>query len=94
MCNHIIPSRISEEERELVVEIGKRAYVELNCCGIARIDFIVDRDKGPMIIEVNTLPGMTTMSLVPDSAKAKGILFDELCSMILEYGYNAKRALF
>ena len=91
MCHHIIPARISEEDREKVIEYGKTAYRELNCCGISRIDFIIDEKKGPMVIEVNTLPGMTAMSLVPDAANSRGIGFGELCSMILEYGLNAKR---
>lgn len=94
MCHHIIPARIGEEDRARIVEIGKRAYAELDCCGLARIDFIVDRDEGPVIIEVNTLPGMTAMSLVPDAARAMGISFDKLCAKILEYGFAAKRALF
>lgn len=94
LCHHIIPARINQETRDMVIELGKRAYYELNCCGISRIDFIVDKAKGPMIIEVNTLPGMTEMSLVPDAAKAIGISFEQLCSMILEYGIEASRDLF
>ena len=83
MCNHIIPARISQEARERVRQIGKEAYSVLNCRGLARIDFIVDEKKGPVIIEVNTLPGMTEMSLFPDSARAMGISFPELCHHIL-----------
>lgn len=83
MCKHIIPARISEEARARVREIGKAAYSVLNCRGLARIDFIVDEKKGPMIIEVNTIPGMTEMSLFPDSARAMGISFPELCHHIL-----------
>lgn len=88
LCQHIIPARISEEDREKVKAIGSRAYRVLGCLGISRIDFIVDRNKGPMVIEVNTLPGMTEMSLFPDSAKAAGISFDELVSKILFLGLN------
>lgn len=91
MCHHIIPSRISEDNRAKIVDIGRQVYRKLDCCGISRIDFIIDKKKGPMVIEVNTSPGMTTMSLVPDAAKAKGIEFGELCSMILEYGLEVKR---
>ncbi len=93
MCHHIIPARISEADRRKVIDIGKRAYKELNCCGVSRIDFIIDKIKGPMIIEINTLPGMTAMSLVPDAARARNIEFGELCSLILEYGLTAKRDL-
>lgn len=86
LCNHIIPARISESDREKVREIGRKAYRALDCVGLSRIDFIVDEAKGPMVIEVNTLPGMTEMSLFPDSARAAGISFDELVSKILLLG--------
>ena len=86
LCHHIIPSRISESERAAVQEIGRRAYRALDCAGLSRIDFIVDKNKGPMVIEVNTLPGMTEMSLFPDSANAAGISFDQLVSKILTLG--------
>lgn len=86
LCHHIIPARISEENRALAREIGERAYRALDCAGLSRIDFIVDEKRGPMVIEVNTLPGMTEMSLFPDSAKSAGISFDELVSEILHLG--------
>lgn len=94
LCHHIIPARISELDREKVKDIGKRAYKALECRGLSRIDFIVDEKKGPMVIEVNTLPGMTEMSLFPDSAKAAGISFDKIVSTILELGYNVNSSFF
>ena len=86
LCHHIIPARISEENRTLAKNIGERAYRALDCVGLSRIDFIVDEERGPLVIEVNTIPGMTEMSLVPDSAKAAGISFAELVSEILRLG--------
>lgn len=90
MCAHIIPARISEEARAETVLIGREAYRALNCCGLARMDFIVDERKGPVIIEVNTIPGMTEMSLFPDSARAAGISFPELTHRILTLGLERK----
>ena len=83
MCRHIIPARISESEVERVTEIGKKAYTALGCAGLSRIDFILDKVKGPMVIEINNLPGMTEMSLFPDSARSAGISFEELCEIII-----------
>jgi D-alanine-D-alanine ligase len=83
MCTHIIPARITENQRAAVRAIGQEAYRVLRCRGLARIDFIVDEIRGPMIIEVNTLPGMTEMSLFPDSARSAGISFPELAHKIL-----------
>lgn len=93
LCHHIIPACIDHKTELEVIEIGKRAYKELNCCGLSRIDFIVDKVKGPMIIEVNTLPGMTDMSLFPDAARYVGISYEELVEKILEYGLTAHRDL-
>lgn len=93
LCHHIIPANIDKQTEEEVIEIGKKAYKILNCKCLSRIDFIVDKKKGPMIIEVNTLPGMTDMSLFPDAARYVGISYDDLIEMILELGLNARRDL-
>ena len=90
MCHHIIPARISEKELAEVRKIGEGAYKQLGCKGIARIDFIIDKVKGPMVIEINTLPGMTEMSLFPDSARYEGIYFTELCERIIAYALEEK----
>ena len=88
LCHHIIPACIDSKVEKEVIEIGKKAYTVLGCEGLSRIDFIVDRQNGPMIIEVNTLPGMTDMSLFPDAARFVGISYEELVERILQYGLN------
>ena len=91
MCHHIIPARISEEERGKARQIGQKVYKVLGCRGLSRIDFIIDSKQGPMVIEVNTLPGMTETSLFPDSAKAAGISFGALVSRIVELCLESHR---
>lgn len=86
LCHHIVPARISEEDRKKAQDIGRKAYKVLGCRGLSRIDFIIDEKQGPMVIEVNTLPGMTEMSLFPDSARAAGISFEELSARIVTLG--------
>lgn len=93
LCHHIIPANIDKLTEKKIIELGIKAYKVLNCCGLSRVDFIVDRQKGPMIIEVNTLPGMTDMSLFPDAARYVGISYEELVERILEYGMTIKRDL-
>ena len=90
MCHHIIPARISENVTEKINEIGKEVYRVLGCRGLARIDFILDQTGEPMIIEVNTLPGMTEMSLFPDSARHIGISFEELTERIVLLAWQRK----
>jgi len=84
MSDHIIPARISEEERERVEEISCKAYDAVGCRGYARIDLILDREGNPYILEINTLPGMTETSLVPDAARAAGIKFPELLDLFVK----------
>lgn len=93
LCHHIIPARIGKDDEESVRILGQKAYRVLNCKGLSRIDFIIDKKYGPMIIEVNTLPGMTDMSLFPDAAGYVGISYDELVERFLEYGLTAKHDL-
>lgn len=68
------------------MRISKQVYKLLDCSGFARIDFMLDKDARPYVLEVNTIPGMTEMSLVPDAAKAAGISFTSLVEMIVRLG--------
>lgn len=84
MCRHIIPARIDEKTKKSVEEMAKKAYRAAMCKGISRVDFIVDKNGNPNVIEINTLPGMTEMSLFPDSARYAGITFPELTDKIVK----------
>ncbi|WP_407399480.1 D-alanine--D-alanine ligase [Anaerovibrio sp.] len=80
---HIIPAPISDELTKEIHNIAKRAFAVCGCCGVARVDFMLSEDNKPYAIEVNTVPGMTETSLVPDAGRAAGIEFPELCQKIL-----------
>lgn len=81
---HILPPRISKKEKELVEKIALQAHKLLKCKGISRSDFILDENnKEFYLLELNTQPGMTPTSLVPEIAKAEGIGFDKLINWIL-----------
>ncbi|KUG04388.1 d-alanine--d-alanine ligase [hydrocarbon metagenome] len=83
MCEHIIPARVSESVHDKVIEISKKVYTGFRCRGYARIDFMIDKDENPYVLEINTIPGMTSMSLVPDAARAAGIKYEELVDKIV-----------
>jgi D-alanine-D-alanine ligase len=83
--HHIIPARISEQAQREASESARRAFVELGCAGMARVDIIVDADGTPWVLEVNTVPGLTELSLLPDAARAAGIAFDELCQRLVDH---------
>lgn len=80
---HIIPAPLPEEVTKKVKEIAIRAFAVCGCSGMARVDFMLGEDNQPYVIEVNTIPGMTETSLVPDAGRAAGIEFPELCVRIL-----------
>jgi D-alanine-D-alanine ligase len=82
---HIIPARISPAAEKAARSAAERAFVILGCEGMARVDMIVDSEDRPWILEVNTVPGMTELSLLPDAARAAGIEFVELCDRLVQH---------
>lgn len=89
--HHIIPARIPEEARRRAQAAALRAFETLGCEGMARIDIIVAEDGCPWLLEVNTVPGLTRLSLLPDAARAAGIGFAELCERLCEHGIARHR---
>ena len=82
---HIIPPRINKNQLEEVEDLALKAHKILGCKGISRTEFILKKNSNQFyILELNTQPGMTPTSLVPEIAKDKGIEFDELINWILE----------
>ena len=80
---HIVPAQLSPECTAAVQELAVRAFRACGCAGVARLDVMLSEDGQPYAIEVNSVPGMTATSLVPDAARAIGIEFPELCEKIL-----------
>jgi D-alanine-D-alanine ligase len=92
MSEYVVPAEIDDRLAEELQLLGEKAYRALDCTGYARVDFRVSPQGEPFCLEVNTLPGMTTTSLVPKAAKAAGILFAELVERICDLAVKgAKR---
>ncbi|MBF4509026.1 MAG: D-alanine--D-alanine ligase [Aeromicrobium sp.] len=83
MSSHIIPARVAEGARDECQRIALEAHRVLGCRGMSRADFIVTADGRPLLLEVNTIPGMTRTSLLPDAARAAGIAFPDLCERLV-----------
>jgi D-alanine-D-alanine ligase len=83
--HHIIPARIPNRARADSSDAAGRAFTMLGCAGMARVDIIVDAGGTPWLLEVNTVPGLTSLSLLPDAARAAGIEFDQLCRRLVEH---------
>ncbi|SNR69740.1 D-alanine--D-alanine ligase family protein [Desulfurobacterium atlanticum] len=78
-----VPAKISEKVREKIEKIAIKTFKVLECRGAIRIDFRLNSMNIPYLLEVNTIPGMTERSLLPKSAAAAGISFEQLIEEIL-----------
>lgn len=76
------PADLSSETTRLVQSLGLQAHLAVKAGPYSRVDFRLDADGQPWCLEVNTVPGMTSTSLRPQSAAATGIAFPELCDRI------------
>ena len=80
---YICPSGLTIEQEKKIQMIALKAFNLTGASSWGRVDFILDNNKNPYLLEVNTVPGMTSHSLVPIAAKASGISFEELVIKIL-----------
>lgn len=79
---HIIPARISARAEELAKRYARETHIALGCRGVSRVDMIV-RGDDPVVLEANTIPGMTPTSLLPDAAAHAGIEFPALLDRLI-----------
>lgn len=91
MSDHIIPARISKETEEQIRKYAVQAYQTIGCKGNSRIDFIIDKCGVPYLIEINTIPGMTETSLVPDSVKHSSITLPQFVDKMVQLAIEEKR---
>jgi len=80
---YLVPAPLTARQTARTQELALAAHGALGCRGASRVDFRLDERGRPQLIEVNTIPGMTATSLLPKSAAAAGIGFDELVARIL-----------
>ena len=80
----ITPARLSEEVTKRVREITSHIYDILHCNGIIRIDYIISKEGKISMLEVNTTPGMTPTSFIPQQVKAAGLLMTDVLTEIVE----------
>jgi D-alanine-D-alanine ligase len=80
---YICPCGLTDEQEAKFAALATQAFDAVDASAWGRVDFIVDQDSRPWLIEVNTVPGMTGHSLVPMAAKQAGLSFGELVVQIL-----------
>jgi len=80
---YLCPSDLSDQQEKNIQTIAMNAFNLTRASGWGRVDFILDKDKNPYLLEINTVPGMTSHSLVPIAAKVAGMNFEQLVLKIL-----------
>ena len=80
----ICPAPVSDEVRVLVQETTSKLYSHLGCKGVVRMDYIMSEDEGLFFLEANTIPGMTSASLVPRMVRTAGLDMTEFLTTIIE----------
>ena len=83
VTEYFIPPRVSSTRYANLLTLAEKAHLALGCRGVSRVDLRVSDRGNEYLLEVNTLPGMTSTSLVPKIASAAGIGFDDLVERIL-----------
>ena len=80
---YLCPAPLSESLTKQIQAIAVQAFELVGAKGWGRVDFLLDENENPFILEINTVPGMTTTSLVPKAAAQQGVSFKELVLSIL-----------
>lgn len=85
----VTPAQIDESWAEQIRAAAKKAYSTFNCRGVVRIDFIYDETAGkPFMLEINTVPGQSAASIVPQQVKAMGWTLKDFYSALIEECFN------
>jgi len=90
-AEHVCPAKIPEEQTRAIQDLALRAHRALGLQVYSRVDIMLSDENEPSVLEVNTIPGMTEASLLPEAAAAAGISYPELCSRIIEL--SARRSV-
>lgn len=90
LTEYIVPADISEETAKQAQELGLCVHNAIGCSGFSRVDMILDGSNKIFVLELNSIPGLTSSSLLPKSAKAAGISFGELCIRMCELSHYGK----
>jgi D-alanine-D-alanine ligase len=87
----LIPAPLPREVADLVQYLAVKAYRAIDCAGMARVDFLLDRDSGKLFLnELNTIPGFTRISMYPKLWEASGLSYPALVDRLIELALERK----
>lgn len=93
MTDYRVPAFLSPDIAHRVQEAGRRAHEALGCRHFSRTDLILSEAQIPMVLEVNTIPGLTPTSLLPKAAACLGISYAELCEQLVMMAWHGSAAV-
>ena len=91
-AEHVCPAKIPEDRTRAIQDLALRAHRSLGLQVYSRVDLILSEEGEPSVLEVNTIPGMTEASLLPEAAAAAGIGYAQLCARIIELSQKRPRS--
>jgi D-alanine-D-alanine ligase len=87
----IIPAQVPEEVSAALQDYAIRAFKAIDCAGMARVDFLLEKDSHAIFVsEINTIPGFTRISMYPKLWQASGIGYPELVDRLIELAFERK----
>ncbi len=89
-AEHVCPAALSGEQTRAIQELALRAHQALGLRVYSRVDVMLPENEEPTVLEVNTIPGMTEASLLPEAAAAAGISYPQLCERIVQLSQRKK----
>lgn len=87
MTLHVLPAELPDDVAATCMDYAEKLHKKLGCNMVSRCDFRYNEKDGVVLLEINTNPGLTPLSLVPEQARYRGISYEELCANLVE---NAK----
>ncbi len=91
LTEYIFPAQIPQQTALRIQKMALDAHTALGCEDLSRVDFILSDDGTPYVLEINTIPGFTSTSLLPKAAKEAGLNFNQLCFKLVELAYGKKK---
>lgn len=89
--DYMIPAEVPLDVKHLLQETALKVHTILGCEDLSRVDFMIDDQLKPYVLEINTIPGFTQTSLLPKAAKHIGMDFNQLCITLTELAYGKKK---
>lgn len=90
MTDYVVPAKLEERLSRKIRKTALTAHKLLGCFGCSRVDMILNEQNIPVVLELNSIPGLTNTSLLPKAAETEGIEFNELCFKLIRLAYEKK----